>query len=1031
MITAMKVRLWPGFMIAVSAITLGVLSAATQIISPIGSAISPPAGGDGDAGLSIISADGRFALFASAADNLVSSTDASMRLRRINVFLRDRTNHTTSLISLNLAGTGGGNGDSFPTGISTNGRYALFESSASDLVANDTNNASDVFIRDVMAGTNILVSAAIIGGSGNGVSRSSVMTPDGRFVSFVSAATNLVVGDTNKIPDVFVRDLQLQTTLLASVGAVSNSASASTSSSESPVITPDGRYVAFNSTASNLVTGVKTTGEVFVRDLIAGKTIWASTNARSILQSVIGSTNGVSYHQRISGDGQFLAFETSTNTLFATSSPGVILRYRLQSGMTDIIHTNATATWSAFDDSCGLDMTPDGRFIVFVANGTGGSVSNTVVYEWDAQTGTNVLVSADLNNALPTGGFCDSPVVDASGRYIAFLSSSTNLTSDPLAGAFHLYLRDTQAATTRLIDLDTNGVGVGVALTMVPSLGLDGRLVAFESAAGGLVPNNYGPNSDTFVLDVLAATTELTSAHHPDLPSQTANGQSLITANCVSSNGLYIAFASDADNLVGADTNGFRDVFVRDLMAGTNILVSVATNGLSGNGMSSGPSVSADGRFVAFTSWANNLAANDTNNAQDVFVRDLQSSTTTLASANTGGVFSGNGNSVALAISADGRYVLLASKAQNLAPASYTAGTENLFLRDRQSGTTVALTTGGWTSFSMAPDGQFVAFIGVIPSVASKLYVWDSQAASRVYTNSAASLATVTISSGGQLLAYLAGIPASLNAADRLANSNWVVSAGTFSRPGLRFSGDSSFLTYATSAANVTTDTNGIQDVYLYEFVSRSNFLVGRSFSSFGSLNGVSDSPDISADGRFVAYRSFASNGVPGDINNSPDLFVFDRLGGATTLVSANQPGISTANHWSLKPWFSGDGKTLVFQSGASDLISHDFNRAIDIFALNLIPANAVNPTNAAAELNAQILLGGIPGLMTTKPLPGPVIAWPVAPGISYGLQFKNDLSDPNWQNFIGNMILVGTNGYAIDLAPVTGQRFYRFTLNN
>jgi len=229
----------------------------------------------------------------------------------------------------------------------------------------------------------------------------------------------------------------------------------------------------------------------------------------------------------------------------------------------------------------------------------------------------------------------------------------------------------------------------------------------------------------------------------------------------------------------------------------------------------------------------------------------------------------------------------------------------------------------------------------------------------------------------------------------------------------------------------VTTDTNGIQDVYLYEFVSRSNFLVGRSFSSFGSLNGVSDSPDVSADGRFVAYRSFASNGVPGDINNSPDLFVFDRMGGATTLVSANQPGISTANHWSLTPWFSGDGKTLVYLSGASDLISHDFNRAIDIFALNLIPANAVNPTNAATELSAQILLGGIPGLMTTKPLPGPVIAWPVAPGISYGLQFKNDLSDPNWQNFIGNMILVGTNGYAIDLAPVTGQRFYRFTLNN
>ncbi len=1028
----MKIRLWPGFVIILGVITLGMLSAAPQLVSPVDSTIAPPAGGGGDSGLSIISVDGRFALFASTADNLVPSHGASMSSRRMNVFLRDCTNHMTILVSLNLSGTGGGNGDSFPTGISANGRYALFESSASDLVANDTNNASDVFVRDVMAGTNILVSAAIVGGSGNGVSRNSVMTPDGHYIAFVSAATNLVVGDTNKIPDVFVRDLQLQMTMLASAGAVSNSASTSTISSESPVITPDGRYVAFYSTASNLVTNVKTPGEVFVRDLIAGKTIWASTNARPILQSVIGSTNGVSYNQRISDDGQFVVFETSTNTLIVTSSPGVILRYSLQTGMTDIIHTNATATWSAFNDSSGLDMTPDGRFILFVANGSGGSELNTVVYEWDAQTGTNVLVSTDPSNTFPASGICDSPAVDASGQHIAFLSSSTNLTSNPLAGAFHLYWRDTQANSTRLVDADTNGMGVGVGPSTVPSLSSDGRFVSFESADGSLVANDNNHDYDTFVRDTLADTTELISAHHPGLPSQTPNGPSLITAACVSSNGLYVTFASDADNLAPNDTNGFRDVFVRDVMAGTNIFVSVGTNGFPGAGMSSEPSISADGRFVAFTSWANNLAANDTNNAQDVFVRDLQTGTTALVSVNTGGIFSVNGNSGALAVSADGRYVLLRSKAQNLTSASYTAGTENLFLRDRQAGTTVALTTGGWTSFSMTSDGRFISFIGIIPSVASKLYVWDSQTASRVYTNSASSLAAATISPNGQFLAYLSGSPASLSAADRLANSNWVVSAGAFSlHPGLRFSGDGHFLTYATSAANVVADTNGIQDVYVYDLLSRSNFLVGRSFSSLGALNGISDSPDISANGRFIAYRSFASNNVPGDTNNSPDLFVYDRLSGATTLVTVNQSGSSTANNWSLTPWFSSSGQTLVFQGGASDLISHDFNRAIDIFALDLSPADAVDPTNAAAELNAQIVFGGVPGLTPGTPPSNPVIVWPVSPGISYGLQFKNDLSDPNWQNFIGNEILVGTNGYAIDLAPVTGQRFYRFILNN
>jgi len=993
----------------------------------------PPAGGNGDSRLPIISADGRFILFASTADNLVptsgSNTIPVLIPPKLNAFLRDRTNLTTTLVSLNLAGNGGGNGDSFPIAVSTNGRYALFESSAGDLVANDTNYASDVFVRDLVGGTTILVSTSITGSSGNGTSRSSTITPDGRYVAFVSGATNLVTGDTNKIPDIFVRDLQAQTTTLASAGAISTSLSIPTGSSESPVISADGRCVAFYSTASNLVSSVKTTGEVFVRDLVGGNTVWASTNARPVMQAVIGSSNVVSYNQKISDDGQFIAFESSTNSLTLSPARGVIFRYSLQSGLTDIVHTNATAVWSAFEDNRGLDMTPDGRFIAFVANSTATAGSNTAIYVWDAQAGTTTLASADLTTALPANGICDSPSIDPSGRYVALLSSATNLTTNTLVGEYHFYLRDTLTSTTRLVDADTNGVGVGISPTAVPSLSSDGRFVAFEGA-DGLVANDRNHDSDIFLRDSLTDTTELISAHHPASPSQTPNGSSLITASCVSSNGLYIAFASDADNLVANDTNGYRDVFVRNLLAGTNILVSANNDGLPGNGMSSEPTISADGRYVAFTSWATNLAANDNNSAQDVYVRDLVSSTTTLVTVNTAGTGSGNGSSGALAISAGGRYVLFRSKAQNLATASYTSGTENLFLRDRQSGATIALTTGGWSSFSMTPDGSFVTFVGVIPSTPARLYVWESLTASKVYTNTATLLSTATISPGGQYLAYLAGSPASLSAVDRIANSNWVVSAGTFpSRPGLRFSGDGRFLTYATTAANVAADTNGIQDVYLYDLQTRTNFLVGRSFVSSGSLNAASESPDISADGRFITYRSFASNTIPGDANNSSDLFVFDRLSGATKLVSANQAGNSTANNWSLTPWFNG-GQTLVFQSVASDLVSHDFNHSMDIFAVDFGPAGA-NPTNAATELHAQIVFGGIPDLGVVTPIQTPVIIWPAAPGISYGLQFKNDLNDASWQDFNGNVVLMGTNGYAIDLAPATAQRFYRFLLNN
>ena len=134
-----------------------------------GTSFAPQAGGNGDSGLSIISRDGRYVLFASTANNLTLTNNNNFVLpRRFNVFLRDRLASTTTLVSVNMAGNGGGNGDSFPTGISTNGQFALFESSASDLVAGDTNNASDIFVRDVVNGLTTLVSVSTNGTSGNG-----------------------------------------------------------------------------------------------------------------------------------------------------------------------------------------------------------------------------------------------------------------------------------------------------------------------------------------------------------------------------------------------------------------------------------------------------------------------------------------------------------------------------------------------------------------------------------------------------------------------------------------------------------------------------------------------------------------------------------------------------------------------------------------------------------------------------------------------------------------------------------------------
>src|ERR1039457_1626637 len=634
-----------------------------QLVSAPDSSQIATAGGGGDSGAPVISPDGHYVLFASAAGNLVLSTNNTAFQPRfpttLNVFLRDRTNGTTTLVSVNLSGTAGGNGDSFPSAVSTNGRYALFESSASDLVPGDTNNATDVFVRDLFGGTTLLVTVSTNGGSANGVSRSAVMTPDGRYVAFVSMASNLVPGDTNGIADVFVRDLQARVTTLASVGATSamppSGSGIFQSSSESPDITPDGRYVAFYSSAINLVSGVQTVGDIYVRDLVGGVTVWTSTYARTAVQSTLGAANAVSFNHALSDDGQFVAYEAKPIPVTSYAATGLILRYNLQTGLTDLANTNASVTTGAYEDIRSLDMTPDGRFITFIANTNGTSGTTTCAEVWDAQTSATTLASGDLSNSVPAGSTCDWPTIDPSGRFVAFLSSATNLVTNTFVGDYHLYVRDLESATTALVDADTNGVGSVISAATAPRLSADGRFVAFECPDSSLVPNDRNHDYDVFVRDLSTGAGELISARDASLPSLSANGSSFLSSLCVSTNGRYIAFASDADNLVPHDTNGCRDIFVRDLLLSTNFLVSVGTNGVGADGLSTDAAISGDGRYVAFTSGADNLVPGDNNKALDVFVRDLQAGTTALVSVKTGGGGPATGSSYSPWLSADGR----------------------------------------------------------------------------------------------------------------------------------------------------------------------------------------------------------------------------------------------------------------------------------------------------------------------------------------------------------------------------------------
>jgi Tol biopolymer transport system component len=1049
---------WILFAVAVSLffVARGVGSAASiQPVSVLDQPGEVPGSGAGDSGISVLSPDGRYVLFASTANNLTSigsSNAAPLPIYpSLNVFLRDRTAGLTELESINSSGSGGGNNDSLPRGISTNGQYVLFESSATNLVANDTNSATDIFVRDRNSGSTVLVSVSMSGTVGNGNSRDPVMTPDGRYVAFVSEASNLVPGDTNGIPDVFVRDLVANTTTLVSAGAISTGSALLRSGSESPDITPDGHFVVFYSSSTNVVPGGTKAGEVYVRDLVGGTTIWASTNA----QTIIGTTNEVSFNAAISADGQFVAFETCTNPVTGLNPSGIILRYGLQSGTTDIIHTNAYVSFPGFfPDIHNLDMTPDGSFIAFVAN-TNNS-GNTIVYLWNSQWGTNLAVSQNINNLISTNGFCDQPRISSDGQFVAFLSSATDLTTNTGASGFHLYVRDIQGGTSQLVDVGADGNGAGVEVTTVPLLSADGKIVAFESLQKNLAPGDLNRDYDLFVRNLVAQSNELISVRQLLLPSETPNGLNHLYASCISTNGRYVAFSSDADNLYPAATNGFRNIFVRDMFNGNNILVSAGGNGISDN-----PSISGDGRYVAFASYATNLVNGDTNNSQDVILRDLANNTNILVSASTTGGF-GNDNSSSPTVSTDGKYVLFTSLAGNLASGS-VGGAQNLYLRNMQLTTNYALTASSSGGFgSMTPDGRFVVF--VVPGSPDMLYVWDSENAKRIYTNMNSSIRSLSISPNGHRVAYSAGFgPINLNVVDITSNSTALVSTvDSVSQTRPAFSADGRLLVYATLNANVASDLNGKQDVYLYDFQTHSNVLVSRSFNSSNSPSGVSDSPAISLDGRFVAYRSSATNSASSDFNSASDLFVFDSSNSTTVLISSNYYNSSTANSGSSAPFFSGDGRTLVFRSRASDLVAQDFNYFDDVFAVNVVPfvdsdgdgmddgwelsyfgtlardgsgdfdgdgvsdldefLAGTDPTDATSFFNVQIASAKGTGI---------VISWRSSLAKSYKVQFKNDLSDVGWQDLGGTVTVLGNTSFVTDPSPAATQRFYQVVASN
>jgi subtilisin family serine protease/Tol biopolymer transport system component len=381
-----------------------------------------------------------------------------------------------------------GNGASQWASISGDGRYVAFGSLADNLAGPAANGEWDVFVHDRVTGTTELVSVAYDGGPADGFSLSPRLSADGRYVGFNSNATNLVEGGT-PVTDAYVRDLREGVTELVSVAYDGGPADGP---SGAPVLSADGRFAAFSSDATNLVPDdTNGVSDVFVRDRVTGTTERISTAFGG------GDADGLSIDPSISADGRYVAFTSVASNLVE-----------------------------------------------------GGYDGPRAVYVHDRQTGVTRRVP------VPGEGDSGSPVLSGDGRTVVFDHALTTF------ALRQVYAYDLDTGKLELITVSHDGAGMADNLVSAGVPNYDGTLVAFSALAANLVPGDTNGADDIFVRDRRTGTTIRVTA---GIDGGEADDRSALPV--LSADGRYVAFQSHASNLVRHDTNGLMDVFVHDLQA--------------------------------------------------------------------------------------------------------------------------------------------------------------------------------------------------------------------------------------------------------------------------------------------------------------------------------------------------------------------------------------------------------------------------------------------------------------------------------
>ena len=412
---------------------------------------------------------------------------------------------------------------------------------------------------------------------------------------------------------------------------------------------------------------------------------------------------------------------------------------------------------------------------------------------WENVLAQEIITHISINGDNESGNsHSQAPFISADGRYIAFHSDATNLVPNDQNNFTDIFIYDRLTQQIKRISFSFEG-SESDFVSFFPTLSATGRYVAFQSDASNLVLEDNNHTTDIFVHDQETNLTQLVS-----MSSDGKQGNSTSSEAVISNNGRYIAFHSYATNLVAKDTNKRVDVFVYDLKTAETSRVSIKAKQTQAKGASFGPAISADGRYVAFSSDANNLVKQDKNKKNDVFIRDRENAETLRVSINTANE-EGNHDSFDPALSADGRYVAFGSRATNLVNADSNES-EDIFVHDRQTGETTRVSVN--STGQQAKGASFGA----------------------------------TLSADGRYVGFNSG-------ADNL----------------------------------VTDDENATTDVFVHDRQTGQTQRLSLASEYYPQASAIFYPPSIAANGRFIAFESRAWNLVGNDFNEATDIFLYDR----------------------------------------------------------------------------------------------------------------------------------------------------------